>query len=329
MRRSTIRDVAKHADVSIATISNFLNDNKPIAPETSERIRRAIDELQFIPNSGARVTRGARNHAIAFLVPDSANPFLTSVARGIEDVAVDAGNVVIVCNTDDNSEREAHYARALSEMRVQGAVAMAMHQGSTHLDRLATSGAAIVVLGARDDRFPSVEFDNEAAGHLAGEHLAGRGRGRIAFLGGPGAELAIAARMAGVLRALDEAGIASTELQRIDATGNDTEARIAAAARLLTLDPPVDAVVCANDLLALAMESVALRAGRRVPADLAILGFDDIAEGETAAVPLTTVRQPGYEMGTAAARLVLAQASGKAVDQPPTFQPALVIREST
>ncbi|MBO9627075.1 MAG: LacI family DNA-binding transcriptional regulator, partial [Microbacterium sp.] len=135
-RRATIREVARLAEVSLGTISNYLNNNKPIAPETRDRIESAIDQLGFIPNAGVRVMRGGRSHAIAFLIPDSGNPFLVEVARGIEDVAIGARHVVVTCNTDGDREREDHYARVLSEMRVVGAVAMAMSAGETALRRL-------------------------------------------------------------------------------------------------------------------------------------------------------------------------------------------------
>lgn len=331
-RRATIREVARLADVSLGTISNYLNDNKPIAPETRERIESAIQQLGFIPNAGVRVMRGGRSHAIAFLIPDSGNPFLAEVARGIEDVAIGAGHVVVTCNTDGDPEREEHYARALSEMRVVGAVVMAMSAGETALRRLETSGAPVVILGGGSHGFgfPGIDVENTHGGYIAMRHLLSLGHRDIVFVGGPGAEPQIEDRYLGSLRALDELGVDRSRLRRMNATGNTTAARREVAGRVAELIPEVTAAFCANDLIALTLQSVLMHRGVTIPGDFAVIGYDDIESAELAPVPLTTIRQPQYDLGRAAAQLVLELAAGAtATGKTRSFEPELIVRDST
>ncbi len=316
----------------MGTISNYLNDSKPITPETRERIEAAIDQLGFIPNAGVRVMLGGRSRAIAFLIPDSGNPFLVEVSRGIEDVAIRARHVVVTCNTDGNPEREDHYARVLSEMRVVGAVVMAMSAGETALRRLESSGAPVVVLGAGTHGFgfPGIDVENTHGGYLAMKHLLTLGHRDIVFVGGPGAEPQIDDRYLGCLRAFDELGVDRTRLRRISAEGNTTSARRAVAEMIVDHMPEVTAAFCANDLIALTVQSVLLQRGIAVPEQFSLMGYDDISSAELAPVPLTTIRQPQYELGCAAAELVLQLASGDTgAKRTRSFEPELVIRNST
>jgi LacI family transcriptional regulator len=328
---ATIRDVAQLAQVSLGSISNYLTDKKPVSPKARARIESAIAELGFIPNDAARIMRGARSHAIGFVIPDAGNPFLTEVARGIEDVAIRSGYVVVSCNTDGDRGREDHYAQALSEMRVVGAVVMAMSTSESHLRKLEASGAVVVIAGSghRDSGFPTVEVDNVHGGYVAMKHLLDRGHRTIVFFGGPGAEPQIDDRYAGCVRAIVEAGLDPAILTRLDANGNSTAARVTAAESVADLIPGVTAAVCANDLLALALEATLIRRGISIPSQFAIVGYDDIDTAELAPIPLTTVRQPQYDLGRVAAQLVLDLADGNETAAIESFVPELVIRATT
>lgn len=322
--RSSIRDVAERAAVSVGTVSNFLNDTKPIAPATAERIRAAIDELGFIPNAAVRVMQGARSPALAFLVPDLSNPFLAEVSRGIEDVALERGHIVITCNTDGDLDREQRFAQVLAEMRVAGAITMAMTAEGEPLQLVKDSGARVVLVGAHSDEYISVNIDNPLAGYLAMQHLLERGHRRCVFFGGPGAAPQIAERLDGIQDAIRVTG-ASVEITRFDAAGNDMASRLRAAETLLDDLDGATAAICANDLLALALETAALRRGLRIPQDLAIIGYDDIDDSISAVVPLTSVHHSGRELGAHAAALAL----GLDEDLRPVSPPRLVVREST
>ena len=328
---ATIRDVAQLAQVSLGSISNYLTDKKPVSPKVRDRIESAIAELGFIPNDAARIMRGARSHAIGFVIPDAGNPFLTEVARGIEDVAIRSGYVVVSCNTDGDRSREDHYAQALSEMRVVGAVVMAMSTSESHLRKLEASGAVVVIAGSghHDSGFPTVEVDNVHGGYLAMKHLIERGHRRVVFFGGPGAEPQIDDRYAGCVMAIVEAGLDPANLTRLDARGNSTAARVTGAENVADLIPEVTAAVCANDLLALALEATLIRRGIAIPEQFAIVGYDDIDTAELAPVPLTTIRQPQYDLGRVAAQLVLDLADGNEGAEIESFVPELVIRSTT
>jgi len=330
-QRPTIRDVARVAGTSIGSVSNYLNNTTRVSVGTRKRIEDAIDALGFIPNSAVRVVLGARSHAIGFLTPDVPNPSLLEIQRGIEDVAIQAQDVVIVCNTDCDPAREAHYARTLSEMRVTGAIVMASSAAETHMRTLEASGAVVVLIDAdpRRSHFPTINSDNVQGGRIAMEHLLERGHRDIVFVGGPGAEQAVKERLAGAKAAFVNAGLDPAAIRRVDARGGSFASRSAAAEEVLQMRPRPTAALCANDLIALAFQNVLLANHIRVPQDMALVGYDDIEAGQTAPVPLTTVHQSSYEQGKAAAELVLEIAAHGTATPRPTFPVELIVRQST
>ena len=275
--------------------------------------------------------RGQRNSAIGFMIPDSSNPFFFEVARGVEDVAIAAGYVVVICTTNGDDDRENHYARALSEMRVVGAIATPTSASEKNLRQLAASGASIVLLGSGDHplAFSSVDVDDIEGGYLAARHLIERGNRDIVFFGGPAADPQIHARFEGLRRAYLDANLDPAAIRRIDAPGASTAARLEGARQLIALNPRATAAFCANDLLAIALEVELLRAGIAIPEQFEIVGYDDIEGAQTAMVPVTTIRQPQFEIGKAAATLLLSQAKEKAAHQHISFSPQLVERATT
>ncbi|MBC7597372.1 MAG: LacI family DNA-binding transcriptional regulator [Kineosporiaceae bacterium] len=327
MVNATIRDVARLAGVSLGTISNYLNENKAVSTVTSQKIEAAIEKLDFVPNSAVRVLHGHLSHVIAFIVPDGGNPFFQEIAKGIEDVAISERHVVVACNTEGTPEREGHYARALGEMRVRAAIAVASPTTHSMLVRLSRTGTRGVVLGPRDPKFSSVDVDDRTGGRLAMRHVIERGYERLLFFGGPAAGPAIEGRTAGYADELRAAGRDPGELLRLDSASGSPSARSAAARAILDLPDLPDAVLCANDLLALALEAEAIRAGIRIPEDLAIVGYDDIESARTAPIPLTTVHAPAYEIGCRAAQLAFASSSAPA--EHVSLEPSLLSRWST
>ncbi|QNA93534.1 LacI family transcriptional regulator [Microbacterium sp. Se63.02b] len=211
MTNATIRDVAHAAGVSVGTVSNFLNDTKPIAPDTRQRIEETIARLGFVPNNASRVMRGHRSLAIGLIVPDSPDPFFTDLARGVEDKARESGYVVVACNTDGIDAREISYVRALTEMRVAGAIVMptSLATVAPHLQRLRQSGGRFVLLGeaSSDIDACTIAFDDFAGGRAAADHLLALGHREILFVGGPGGERQISERLAGARAALEAAGL--------------------------------------------------------------------------------------------------------------------------
>jgi len=326
---ATIRDVAKAAGVSIATVSNYLNETKTISPATRSRIEKSIAGLEFVPNSASRVMRGQRSPAIGYVVPDGLNPFFAEVARGVEDAALRAGYVIVTCNTEGDPERERRYLTALAEMRVMGVLITPTDSATDQLDVLRRGGASVVMLDhpSPDSQFSSVVVDDVAGGRMAMDHLLELGHRDILFIGGPGREDQVQNRLFGARGALESAGLDPDSLGWMSSTGTTAIARAEVGERLLQLPTLPTALICANDLIALAVQSNLARNGIRAPDDISIVGYDDIDHAQLAEVPLTTIRQPMYELGNRAARMLFEPAGD--IPESHQFTPALVVRSST
>ncbi|MFF0343661.1 LacI family DNA-binding transcriptional regulator [Kribbella sp. NPDC004875] len=326
----TIKDVAALAGVSLGTVSNYLNGTRTVSPDTRARIERAIEVTHFVPNRAVRTLRGNRTHTVGLLVPDAGNPFFTEIARGVEDRARERGDVLVYCDTAGDPERQSLYIRRLAEMRVGGLVISATASMPPDLGDLESVGTPIVVVGGEGMalRTSRVTFDHRLGGELAMRHVLELGHRQILYAGGPGGELVIQARYQGALAALAEYGDA--ELHRVDATGRSARERGELADEIMAMRPRPTAVLCGNDLIAIAIANKLIRAGRAVPGDVAIVGYDDITDAQLAVVPLTTVRQPAYQIGTSAAELLFER-----VDDPVTphreisFAPELIVRDSS
>ncbi|MFM8350982.1 MAG: LacI family DNA-binding transcriptional regulator [Actinomycetales bacterium] len=327
---TSMRDVAALASVSVGTVSNVLNNPQMVSPGTRERVEQAIAQLGFIPSAPARQLRSGRAKVIGLVVPDIANPFFTEVARGVEDAALDAGFVVILCNSDEQAAREDRYLRVLESQRVGAILITPARKDLQPLQRLITNGTAVALLdneGASQD-VCSVSVDDTLGGQLAAEHLINLGHRSIAWLAGPADIPQVADRESGIQNACRRHGI---ELLPIPAEQMTTAAGHAATAAAMARRRLPSAMVCANDLLALGAIRACRAGGLRIPQDVSIVGYDDIDFAGSAAIPLTTLRQPKYELGAAAARLVISEYARPSshAHQRVRFQPQLVVREST
>ncbi len=332
----SIREVAAHAGVSVATVSNVLNRPDIVARPTRDRVNASIRELGFVRNESARQLRAGRSRTIGLVVLDVANPFFTDVARGVEDEANKAGLAVILCNSDDQERKEKRYLELLEEHRVQGVLITPVVGAGSRLARLQRRGTPVVLV---DSRSPSrgqcsVAVDDVLGGDLAVSHLLSAGHQHIAYIGGPRSIRQVADRYEGALRALDRAGprgrrtcTSSTSASLNVAAGQKAGADIAA---LRAADRPT-AVFCTNDLIALGVLQEMTRHKIRVPEDISIVGYDDIDFAAAAAVPLTSVRQPRQQLGRTAARMLLEEAAAGDAHQHQQviFEPELIIRQST
>jgi LacI family transcriptional regulator len=330
----SIREVAAHAGVSVATVSNVLNRPDIVARPTRDRVNASITELGFVRNESARQLRAGRSRMIGLVVLDVANPFFTDLARGVEDEANKAGLAVILCNSDDQERKEKRYLELLEEHRVQGVLITPVVGASSRLARLQRRGTPVVLV---DSRSPSrgqcsVAVDDVLGGDLAVSHLLEAGHQRIAYVSGPRTIRQVADRFEGALRALDRVGKRPADLHLIDvgalnvASGQKAGADIAG----MTTGRPT-AVFCTNDLIALGVLQEMTRHKIRVPEDISIVGYDDIDFAAAAAVPLTSVRQPRQQLGRTAARMLLEEAAaGEAHQhQQVIFEPELIVRQST
>jgi LacI family transcriptional regulator len=329
-----LKDVAKHAGVSVTTVSNVINSTNRISPRTRERVLASIRELGYVRNAAAQQLRRGTSATVGLIVPDGSNPFYSGVSRGAEDAAAERRLAVLTGNSNHDPDREVRYVDVFEEHRVRGILIAPVHDPAATVAWLRDRGARVVVLGRVAQPIPchSVSIDNLAGGYLAAKHLLDIGRRRILFVGStttPGA----ADRYAGARLAV--AGVPAARLDVIEpasatvAAGREVGRELVRGTTHERMAGAPDAVFCANDLLATGLLHSVLDQ-LRVPDDLAIIGYDDIDFASSAIVPLSSIRQPAELIGRTAIELLEQEL---AEDHGPyrqvLFPPELVIREST
>lgn len=330
----SVREVAALAKVSVGTVSNVMNRPEKVSPDTVERVQAAIAELGFVRNDAARQLRAGRSRSIGLIVLDVGNPFFTDLARGAEKRAAESGLTVLLGNSDDDVHRENAYLDLFEEQRVHGVLISPIGDATARLDRLRQRGTPTVLLDrqAGNRSFSSVSVDDPAGGYKAARHLLDQGRRRLAFVGGPASLQQVADRLAGARRAVAEQGGAHLEV--IDTSALSVlEGRRAGTAILArpAAERP-DAIFAANDLLAMGvLQALNMNGDARVPGDIALIGYDDIAFASAAVVPLSSIRQPSELIGYTAVDLLLreAAAGADATHDQIVFQPELIVRAST
>ncbi|SEF17292.1 LacI family DNA-binding transcriptional regulator [Jiangella alba] len=300
----TIRDVARHAGVSVATVSRALRGSDLVHPATRERVDAAIEELRFTPSQLGRSLAERRHAANGIVFPDLSGPFYAEVVLGYEEVAATLGRSVLILSTQ-NRESADEMVLDLAG-RVDG---LAVFGRTVHDDVVAevVQRGVPVVLMARTEiaGADSVRTENVVAAASVVDHLLTHGHRRMAFLGDPVDSTDVAERWAGFRGALAQAGAEVPERAIPAGFKEDDGARVAAE---LTAGDLPDVVVCANDELALGLTVALAEQGIQVPGDVAVTGWDDVMAARYAG--LTTVRQPMREMGARAARLLDARISG-------------------
>lgn len=331
-RSVSVKDVASAAGVSVGTVSNVLNRPEKVSPATLEHVQRVIGELGFIRNDAARQLRAGTNRAIGMIVLDVRNQFFTDVARGVELRLGEHRRPLILGSSGQDAERESTYLDLFEEQRVSGLLITPVGKVLPRLRRLRERGTQVVVVDRRTGsrEFSSVAVDDVRGGRIAAAHLVGAGRTRLAFIGGPQGLTQIRHRLRGAESVVaDHAG---TSLRFVETGTMDADAGRRGAESLLALpahERP-DAIFAANDLVALGVLQALTLAGVRVPDDVAILGYDDIDFAASAAIPLSSVRQPREEMGEVATDLLLAAIEDPGVQvRDIVLEHELVVRRST
>lgn len=326
----SLRDVAKAAKVSVGTVSNVLNRPEVVAPATLTRVQNTIKELGFVPNGFARHLRSGHSRTLGLIVPDVANPFFTEVARGVEDAASKRDYAVFLCNSDESATKEDRYVNVLIQQQVRGVLITPADVKADRLDAMRERGIAVTLLDReiKGRKQCSVSVDDVHGGQIAIEHLAGLGHKYIAWVSGPESIPQVADRGAGVAKAAKVAGatIETIRVPLMNAAKGEEAAR-----KILELDKMPTAIFCANDLLALGVMRVLLENKIRIPDQVSLLGYDDIEFAPSAAVPLSSIAQPSYQMGVTAADLLLNECEDGDTHehQQIRFQPQLVERAST
>jgi LacI family transcriptional regulator len=326
----SLRDVAKAAKVSVGTVSNVLNRPEVVAPETLARVQGTIKDLGFVPNGFARHLRSGHSRTLGLIVPDVANPFFTEVARGVEDAASKRDYAVFLCNSDESASKEDRYINVLIEQQVRGVLITPTDVKSDRLDAMRDRGIAVALVDReiKGRKQCSVSVDDVHGGQLGIEYLTGLGHTDIAWVCGPDSIPQVADRGAGVAKAAKFAG-AKVETFRVSLM-NTTQGE-EAAKKILALKTIPTAIFCANDLVALGVMRTLRENKFKIPEQVSVLGYDDIEFAASAAVPLSSISQPAYQMGVTAADLLLneCEEADTHEHQQIRFQPQLVERAST
>lgn len=328
--RVTMADVAREAGVSAMTVSRVINDKGDVSEATRRRVLRVIERLGYRPSGIARGLATQRTGTFGLVVPDVANPFFADVARGAEEAAYAHGYSVFLCNTDEDPERELAVLGLLEEKQVDGLVLCSSRLGEDELHRVVSRHASFVLVNRRlvGARVPSVLLDDEEGGWLATQHLLGMGRRAVGLLAGPEASHSGRQRARGYRDALAAAALPYYP-DWVRPCLPMVEAGRRVALELLDTHPELTGLVCYNDLVAIGALQAAKKVGRRVPADLAVVGHDDIPLAALVTPALTTCCVPRHDLGARAVGLLLQQLDSSA--QPPReiiFRPELVIRAS-
>ncbi|HEY0258472.1 MAG TPA: LacI family DNA-binding transcriptional regulator [Lacisediminihabitans sp.] len=330
----SVRDVARHAGVSVGTVSNVMNRPEKVSAAVVERVQAAISTLGFVRNDAARQLRVGRSTTIGLIVLDVRNPFFTEVARGAEDTAAEHGFTVMLGNSDENTAREADYLDLFEEQRVHGVLISPYDDITERLRRLRARGTPAVLVDrtSGDRSFSSVSVDDFAGGRLATEHLLGRGHRRIAFVGGPFGIRQVIDRHAGAQAAVDDCPGAALEVIVLTALSVIAGRQAGHEIAMREASDRPEAIFAANDLVAMGVLQALMMqgVGVRVPEDIALIGYDDIDFASAAVVPLSSIRQPSALIGKTAVEILLEEAVDPTLDaRHIVFQPELVVREST
>jgi LacI family transcriptional regulator len=328
----TIRDVAERAGVSTATVSRALSGAKRVSPTVVDQVRQAAEELGYSANGIASALRRSRTDTVGMVVPSITNPFFTSLVEGVEHALQDSGRQLFLCSSRSDPAVEAQRLRSLVARQVDGIVISPVHGTAS---TAGVSWAAGELPLVQVDRYVTgvesdwVGVDDDAALRLLLEHLAGRGVRTAAFATSELTSSSTELRVAGFQEHRARLGIALADGGMLLGEYSIEWGRTAMQ-RLLAAGPLPDAVVCADDLIALGVLQTCSATGVAVPGDLLVTGFDDIPFAALSDPPLTTVRQPQVEIAAEAVRL-LAQAA--LPDHRPltrlALQPSLVVRAST
>lgn len=332
MRSVSVRDVATRAGVAVGTVSNVLNRPEKVSPATRQLVRQAIADLGFVRNDAARQLRNGQSRSVGMITIDSTNPFFAELVTGAEDAADERALTILHGNSRQDPTREANYVTLFTEQRTLGILLSPAADDNAELfATLARSATPTVVLehDSTGSGLSSVSVHNVAGGRMAVRHLAEQGCRRIMVAAGSLSVRTVRERVEGAR----SAGV-SVEVVR---TEQDVPGGVALAEQILRrpAHERPDAVFAVNDLIAIGLlRALIVEGSLAVPADLAVIGFDDIAFAAVAAVPLSSVAQPARVMGRTALELLVDEIAARAQGHPPeprqvVFEPELSLRESS
>jgi len=321
-----IDDVAKLAGVSSATVSRVMNGTAKVSDKKMKSVLDAINETGFKPNEIARSLYKRSSRIIGYIVPSILNIFLNEIGRAIEDEAFQNGYKMILCNSDENPQKEAAYINMLSSMNADGIIITANNE---HLEEeMRNCQIPIVVLdkNAGTRYTASVQSDNYSGGRIATEHLIECGCRHIVLMRGPQKYSSSQQRFLGYVDVCNEHGIQPLFINSQYSFSDGLQC----SRELLNRFPDVDGILASTDMVALSLYKVLCEQGRRVPDEIMIVGYDGLELSELMTPSLTTVVQPIEKIGRLAAKLIIDQVAHKEVEQKENILPVfLKIRQTT
>lgn len=323
MAEATIRDVARRAQLSVATVSRALNGFENVSEHARERIASAVSELGYVPHAGARSLSLARNNAVGVVLPDLHGEFFSEIVRGMDREASRRGYLLLLSNLHTGGEQAANALRAMRG-RVDGLVVMAPHLGTAELSAALPKGLPSILINTRDGRddHPAIHLDNAAGVRAVVDHLASLGRKNLVHIAGPAENIDAQERAQAFRDAVTAHGVHG----EVVAGDFEMESGEAAIAKLLERDARFDAIFAANDNMAIGAIEALRRCGKNVPDDVAVVGFDDIPLARH--LGISTVRVRIAELGERALARLLDGLKGDAGGDE-LHAPELVIRSTS
>lgn len=329
MNKPNVRDVAKQAQVSIGTVSNVLNRPAQVSEETRLRVRNAIDMLGFVPN--AQMKNSNRDpKIIGLILPLSDNPFYTELAQGIEDAIAKGGLRVLTGYSREDEAIELHLLTSMVEAGFKGVIITPVGPRNQVFEKYIEQNIRVGYISQTDEQPEqcSVSIDQVRGGYIGLEYLYNLGHRDIMWISGPPHHHQSNQRFVGISMAAQEFGV---ELQVLNSPSLDFISGEQIAPAILALPKLPDAIFAGNDALALGVINYLLKEGVKIPEEISVLGFDNVAYAESALIPLSTVSQTPYQLGYTMGEQMLSEltADETHLHQHVVFQPQIVERAST
>lgn len=329
----TIHDIARELKISASTVSRALNDNPRISLKTKEKIKVVAEKLGYRPNTLASNLRNKKSNTIGIVVPLINRYFFSAVISGVEDVAFKAGYNVVISQSNDLAAKEINIVQSMFSNRVDGLIiSIAMHTNTfEHLKLFRKKHIPLVFF---DRAVPEIETDKIVVDDFAGgfrvtQHLIDQGYKRIGHLAGPQNLMTYLDRKSGYIEALRKNGIACDESLIIVSTLTSDDG-VPAVQQLMSLPNPPDAIFCGNDTTALSVMIYLRDKGIRIPEDVGIVGFSNEPYSKVVSPSISTIAQPGFEMGQKAAELIIRKIENKERTYQTIVLPTeLIVRESS
>lgn len=332
MNATRIKDVAKLAGVSTATVSHVINKTRFVKPETKRKVLDAIENAAYTPNIHARNLASGQSRTLGLIISDITNPFFPDLVKSIQEKALGLGYEVLVLNTNYEPERDVVYVQRLLELQVRGVMILTSEMDLSVIERLSSRKIQVVFLdiGKVGPHISNIRVNYENGVHQAVEHLLELGHRQIAFISGPVHFKSAQIRRSAFLSAMKKHR-ASLHTEPVICEGDfKLESGQQAVKQLLALSNRPTAIVAANDLMAIGAVRELGRAGLRVPKDVSVIGCDDIWLAKLIDPQLTTIRIPREEIGAAAVDAVLQpNSTNDGAGREMRIRTELVIREST